>query len=59
MTVAETKKIYAAEIDRLVGLRMTINDEPASQERQRNHKHGTDPRRNGMYVGCEVYISVD
>jgi hypothetical protein len=35
MTVAETKKNYAAEIDRLEGLRKTINNETASQERQR------------------------
>lgn len=35
MTVAETKKNYAAEIDRLEGLRMTITGERASQERQR------------------------
>lgn len=35
MTVRETKVTYAKEIDRLESLRRTINDEPASQERQR------------------------
>jgi hypothetical protein len=35
MTVAETKKNYATEIDRLEGLRNTITGEKASQERQR------------------------
>jgi hypothetical protein len=35
MTVAETKKNYAAEIDRLEGLRNTITGEMAGPERQR------------------------
>lgn len=35
MTAKETKKFYAAEIDRLEALRMDIVNEPASQERQR------------------------
>lgn len=35
MTVKETKRTYADEIDRLEALRMTINDIPASVERQR------------------------
>lgn len=35
MTAAETKKNYAAEIDRLEGLRKTITGETASQDRQR------------------------
>ena len=35
MTVEMTKRIYADEIDRLEALRMTINDVPASSERQR------------------------
>lgn len=34
-TVKETKRYYADEIDRLELLRMTINDKPVSEERQR------------------------
>jgi hypothetical protein len=34
--VKETKEFYAAEIDRLEALRMTINDKSASPERQRS-----------------------
>ena len=33
--VKDTKELYAAEIDRLEALRMTINDTTASAERQR------------------------
>jgi hypothetical protein len=35
MSVKETKEMYAKEINRLEALRRTINNEPASQERQR------------------------